>query len=126
MGVDIGQAHWAYGSFHRFRTRLALAEGFDLNQMEGFQRPIGECARNSWQDEDGNDITVLRPFLDHSDCDGELTWQECQLVVDRLEEIINEWAKEPDSELDFHISEARVLIAEMRACIETKESLEFW
>ena len=126
MGIDIGKAHWAYGSFHLFRTRLAEAEGIDLNQMEGFQRPIGEYARNSWTKDDGEDITILRPFLDHSDCDGELSWQECEQVVDRIEEILDEWEKVFDSELYFDINEGRVLVSEMRACIETKEALEFW
>ncbi|AWN03857.1 hypothetical protein PBI_PEREGRIN_17 [Rhodococcus phage Peregrin] len=126
MGIDIGQAHWAYGSFHRFRTRLAEAEGIDLNQMEGFQRPIGECARNSWTNDAGEDITILRPFLDHSDCDGELSWQECEQVVDRLAEILNEWAKASESEFDHDVYEGRVLVTEMRACINHKEALEFW
>lgn len=123
MGIDIGKAQWAYSGFMRFREKLASAEGIDLRQMRGF----GDDNQNRpWEDDNGNDVTILRPFLDHSDCDGELTWQECAQVVDRIEQIIETWrAPEGDYIHGRDISQGKLLVAEMRDCVNTKTALEF-
>lgn len=86
MGIDFSHsnASWAYSGFMRFRSRLAQAEGFDLEQMDGFQR-AWEPARpmRSWDEI----TTPLKPLLEHSDCDGELTPEECAQVEPRLREV---------------------------------------
>ena len=120
MGIDIGNAQWAYSGFMRFREKLALADGITLRQMDSFG------GDQPWENADGKDITILRPFLDHSDCDGELTWQECEQVVDRIEQIIDSWrAPEGDFTHGRDISQGKLLVAEMRDCIRTKTVLEF-
>lgn len=130
MGVDIGKAYWSYSGFMRFRIALAAAEEIDLLEMRGFKSALGYDSREAvreWTDESGNDITILRPFLDHSDCDGELTWQDCEQVVDRIEEIINTWDDDvhdhPDRAVD--VSRGRTLVAEMRDRITNRRALVF-
>src|SRR3546814_12914881 len=86
MGLDCSHtgAHWAYSGFTRFRRALAKHEGIDLDAMEGFQRHGDDRPRVSW-----NTVTTpLKPLLDHSDCDGELTPEECRQVAPRLREVV--------------------------------------
>jgi hypothetical protein len=94
VGVDFhpGDAHWSYGGFHEFRKRLADAEGIDLEGMAGFRRKPypGVPGVRSWDDV----ATPLAPLLHHSDCDGELTREECAQVAPRLREILDQWAEE--------------------------------
>lgn len=124
MGIDIGSAQWAYSGFHRFRTQLAKAEGIDLDQMVGFERRDAPSDRRPWTDDVGNDITVLRPFLEHSDCDGVLRWEECAQVSRRIEEIVNSWTGD-----DFisrrDAEQGRALVESMRECIKDQVALEF-
>lgn len=129
MGVEIGSAHWAYSGFMRFRKNLAAAEGFDLLTMDGFQGAFGSTTGTprAWVDTDGRAVTVLRPLLDHSDCDGELTWEECEQVVERVAEIVESWAQraslDPIEERD--VLQGRRLVESMREAIEAKSALVF-
>lgn len=119
MGLDFshGDAHWAYSGFGRFREKLARAEGFNLNDMEGFRRSH-EPPRpmRSWD----TVTTDLKPLLDHSDCDGELTSEECKQVAPRLKEIIADWPLE-----DYDRRSGLDLVAAMEYCAEHGETLEF-
>jgi len=56
----------------------------------------------------------------HSDCDGELSPEDCAQVAPRLLELIKNW---PDD--DYDKREARVLAEGMLECAEAKEALEF-
>lgn len=94
MGLDLramtpGEKHaqWSYGGFARFRNRLAAAIGVDLNQMEGYggSRPWSEVHDD------------LVPLLNHSDCDGTLSYEDALLVAPRLLRIVAEW---PDDDYD--------------------------
>ena len=67
-------ARWSYSGFHRFRARLAGAIGVKLESMRGFGR--GEFARPWSEIDDG-----LVPLLRHSDCEGEMTPEECATVA---------------------------------------------
>lgn len=89
MGVDFshGEASWSYGGFNRFREALAAHEGIDLNRMHGF-KPF--YAGDDWAGIPWDGVTTaLRPLLDHSDCDGQLTPEECRQVAPRLREVID-------------------------------------
>ncbi|WP_032376698.1 hypothetical protein [Rhodococcoides fascians] len=121
MGLDLGRAQWAYSGFNRFRTKLAGAEGINLDQMDGYAMVEFRYVKGlPWTDESGNDVTVLRPFLDHSDCDGELTWEECAQVVDRIEEIVATWDPE-----DRDTMQGRLMVEDMRECVTEQTSLRF-
>ena len=90
MGLDFrgSDAHWSYGGFHRFRARLAMEVGIDLENMQGFGGK-----QISW---DGV-YDPLKWLLSHSDCDGEMSPKECEKVYPRLREIIGKW---PDDDYD--------------------------
>ena len=93
MGIDFSHtdAHWAYSGFNRFRTRVAKTIGIDLQKMKGF---TGTSGGISWEP---YTYHALYPFLDHSDCDGTLSPEECRLVAPALrmalEEIDDEYDK---------------------------------
>jgi hypothetical protein len=119
MGVNIGDAQWAYTGFHRFRERLAREEGLDLNAMQGFGGDI------PWDET----TTPLRPFLDHSDCEDDISPEECAQVAPRLEEILLRWqAKGGDplvSSLAYDVQNGFALVRSMRRSAERGEPLEF-
>ncbi len=90
MGLDFshGNARFSYSGFNRFRTRVAAAIGVYLPAMEGFRKEgvitdlfgVVPIKWSSVKD-------PLVPFLDHSDCDGSLTPDECRSVANRLREL---------------------------------------
>ena len=122
MGLDFShcEAHWAYSGFMRFRTRLAAEAGIALHCMKGFAGgPTGkpfEILTISGQSEEsgkmpgfdkyiGSQPVIswdgvkddIKPLLNHSDCDGILTPEECAKVAPRLRELVSAW---PDDDRD--------------------------
>lgn len=78
VGFSHGEAGWSYPGFSDFRQTLASKINIFLSDMDGF----GGSA--SWD-------TVNDPIVDllhHSDCDGELTPEQCRLIAPRLGELI--------------------------------------
>lgn len=89
-------AHWSYTSFNRFRKLLASEDGIDLDAMDGFTG-MGDYGKpappgRSWAEA----TTTLAPLLNHSDCDGELTPDECTQILPRLKEIRIAWSDADD------------------------------
>jgi hypothetical protein len=121
MGLDFshGGASWAYGGFARFREALATHEGFNLREMDGF----GPLGRTDWIGKPWDTITTdLRPLLEHSDCDGELTPAECRQVAPRLREVID--ALWPD-EHDYDRRAGLALVHGMGLAAQADEPLQF-
>jgi len=123
MGLDFLQcdASWSYSGFNDFRRRLARDIGFDLNEMMGFSKGF------HWQDgyapgtrpwSEIDDPIV--PLLNHSDCEGELSPQECAQVAPRLRELVTPW---PEHDYDRH--NALVLAEAMGRCACDGEALVF-
>lgn len=83
--------HWTYSGFNSFREKLAEMIGMDLRSMVGFG---GLDKWDEFMDE------PICPFLNHSDCDGILTPDECKRVAPQLKELLeklddeDEWNKE--------------------------------
>jgi hypothetical protein len=115
MGLDIyiskpeRVTSWSYSYFHAFRRRLAREIGIDLDQMEGFVDPRPEgglalaVAAQSW---DGIKDPIV-PFLNHSDCDGEIGEQECEKIGPRLRELVQRWpADDPDRQQAEQLADA--------------------
>jgi hypothetical protein len=81
MGLDTTHDCWhgSYGSFNTFRIFLASQIGVNLDECEGY----------------GGDIEFssidhgIVPLLDHSDCDGILTPEECKSIADGLDDILS-------------------------------------
>lgn len=115
MGLDFSHADtsWAYGSFYVFRINLANEIGMDLQEMEGFKKG---CKGLSW---DGFNDDII-PLLNHSDCDGELTVEECKKVAPRLRELVANW-----DDTDFHKSRALKLADGMDLAVKANEPLVF-
>ena len=90
MGLDTSHNAWhgAYSSFNRWRTILAKKMGFTLHDMVGFGGDI------EWSDELRDH--PLYPLINHSDCDGELSVEECKLVRLGLDQKISEYNKSKD------------------------------
>lgn len=116
MGLAIrpGGASWSYSGFNLFRRELAREEGLTLSEMVGFG---GE---REWHTSAGDDITPLRPLLNHSDCDGYLDSYECEQVLPRLRTIIDRW--DADTSInpgrDYDVQQARELIAAMEHSVD--------
>jgi hypothetical protein len=112
MGLDFShsEAHWSYGGFHNFRTKLADEISFDLNDMQGF----GGC--KSWDDIQDDII----PLLLHSDCDGELSPDDCAKVYPRLLELVSKW-----NEDDWDKKKAVMLADGLKLCAECNEPMVF-
>lgn len=112
MGLDFSHcnARWAYSGFMRFRRKLANEIGMDLSKMEGFD---GDIPFSNYKDD-------IIPLLDHSDCDGELTVEECKKVAPRLRELVSTWE---DTDRDKKI--ALELADGMDYALERDEPLRF-
>ena len=87
MGLDFvgSDAHWSYSGFMKFRRRLASEIGINLDEMQGFIEVYENGISRSTIDDD------IVPLLNHSDCDGELSAEECETIEPRLRELIAEW-----------------------------------
>lgn len=142
MGLDFShcEAYWTYSGFMRFRARLATEIGVALRCMEGFaggttgghfdklmifgydenlpgyEKYVGNQSVISW-DKVSDDIV---PLLDHSDCDGELTPEECKKVAPRLRKLVSGW---PDDDRDK--VNALELAKGMELALKRNENLRF-
>lgn len=64
----------SYSGFNALRQALAVRIGIDLGKMRGWG------GDREW----GDIMDPLVDLLTHSDCDGRLTWQQCERVAPRL------------------------------------------
>ncbi|MFJ9788381.1 hypothetical protein [Streptomyces globosus] len=111
-------ACFSYTSFHLFRRRLASAEGFSLDGMQGFGGDI------PWSDV----RTVLEPLLNHPDDHGrDLTAEECAAMLPRIEEIFPDWLPGADSDPDMRHQERQLrdLISVLRVCVRKGVGMYF-
>lgn len=119
MGLDTSHGCWhgAYSAFGRWRGKLAEVAGLDLLSMEGFG---GEM---EWEALPPDPLHVL---LNHSDCDGEIRWQDCGPLADRLSELL---PLLPDGDAGGHIGfwreKTQQFIDGLREAFEAKEDVEF-
>lgn len=107
MGLDTTHDCWhgSYGRFHEWRKSVAMASGLPpLELMDGFFSPQGSFP-TFYMGVDPDELAMkviksiekrlpikweclkedaLHILLRHSDCDGEISWQDCELIADRL------------------------------------------
>jgi hypothetical protein len=135
MGIDFKHdrpdghhcPQWSYTGFNHFRTRLAASEGFDLDEMQGFSKGdrFGddyEPGTRPWDEV----TSALKPLLNHSDCDGELTPEECAQVAPRLREVADGWPNDGVGMRDAFDHRGALALAEcMEICAAHDESLVF-
>ena len=72
---------WSYGSFYSFRIKLASEIRMNLVDMDGF---AGDIPFSNYDDD-------IIPFLNHCDCEGNLSVEDCKKVAPRLRELIKNW-----------------------------------
>ncbi|MEU0673651.1 hypothetical protein ABZ330_12265 [Streptomyces sp. NPDC006172] len=111
------EVSWSYTGFGAFRRWLAQAEGFELDEMEGFggQRP--------WDDVS----TTLAPLLNRPDNAGpDLTPIQCATILPRLREIADQpQGRSRDPLLQRHLDDAHQLVVVLQLCIEKNVDLLF-
>lgn len=81
MGLDTthNAFHGAYSSFMRFRMQLLeLVNGSDIRDLEGYDEKA-KTPVSSLKDEG------LEIFFNHSDCDGDISPEDCKKVADSLD-----------------------------------------
>lgn len=137
MGLDCSHNCWhgPYSLFMRWRQNVAEAAGLPpLELMDGFW---GEPANSPilWARKGLNDEkafaflekrlpikweclkpSALHLLLYHSDCDGELRWEDCNAIADELEKLKmpEEWLVDTDQ-----------FVAGLRAAAKAKENVNF-
>lgn len=84
--VRPGGPHWSYGSFSDFRVSLARLIGMNLKKMDGYCRDP-QALPKSWKKWESDPICLL---LNHSDCDGELSPEDCARCAPRLRELVGQ------------------------------------
>ena len=116
MGLDFTHcdACWSYGTFHVFRCFLAEAIGINLDETNGFD------GNGSW---DGITDPILG-LLNHSDCDGELSPEQCRVIAPRLRELVEILSVDPEFRED-HRDQALELADGMDSAAATNEPLTF-
>jgi len=112
MGLDFdrSEVHWGYSGFATFREKLALEIGIELEKMKGFG------GDRKWD----NIIDPIVLFLDHSDCDGELSSNECAKIYPRLLNLVSKW-----DDRDKDKAKAIQLANDMKECHLEGEPLVF-
>lgn len=145
MGLDFSHcdAHWAYSGFMRFRTKLAAEVGIALHCMESFawdhaqNKPCSDVEIYNYDSQKLNGRPVgligiqpviewstvnddIVPLLNHSDCDGVLTVEECKRVAPRLRELVANWEDD-----DFDKINALLLAEGMEEAILGGDELRF-
>jgi len=90
VGLDTTHDCWhgAYSAFSQWRKKLCEVAGYgDIREREGFGGAV------PWPEDD-----PLVLLLTHSDCDGELRWQDCGAIARRLAELLPALERVPDEE----------------------------
>jgi hypothetical protein len=142
MGLDFSHtdAHWGYMGFMLFRTKLAAEAGIALHCMSSFTWSFGKNKpyKDVWVCgyEEGNSLQkppigiqpVIKwanvhddivPLLNHSDCDGELSPEECLKIAPRLRELVSAWDDDDrDKENALWLAEGMELAASRNEPLE--------
>ena len=142
MGLDTTHGCWngAYSAFNRFRAKLWLLAGMPpLELMNGMltRKSIEEgnyMVRDlpQWV-QDGLPISfeclkedAIMILICRNDCEGEIEWEDCKPLADRMEELVPLLPTEPDA---GHIGgwreKTQTFIDGLRLAYEKKENVEF-
>jgi len=152
MGLDTSHDCWhgAYSAFNRWRTTIARVAGLPpLELMEGFfdadqavtgnpfWRQYDEDKRGGYAHNDSiwHRLPIrweclkpssLHTLLHHSDCEGDIAWEDCIGIADALEALI---PLLPQGDSPGHIGNWRdktqQFVDGLRRAYEAKENVEF-
>jgi len=65
----------------------------------------------------------IYPFIDHSDCDGELTPEQLKQIIPQLDDVLNKMEKQNYYRHD--VENGKKLLAGMELALKNGENLEF-
>lgn len=105
------KATWNYFGFMDFRRLLANQVGIDLGTMRGFN------GDGEWPSPLNEPIIDL---LNHSDCDGNLSPEQCEAIAPRLRELASNLAD------PYHRAMGLMLAEGMEAAAQENAFLEFY
>ena len=160
MGLDTTHDAWhgGYGSFHNWRTWLAEQIGIPLELMEAFYEEKGTnnpfvLLDYKFPKGDELEMSSIRRFrkmlplkwsafrpcalhtlLHHSDCDGEIAWEDCGEIAKELKELLtqiendNANSKAPEIERGNYDGMYKATERFMKGCelaFSKKENIEF-
>lgn len=119
MGLDTSHDCWhgAYSAFGRWRAKVCEVAGHGkLDDRAGFGGAI------PWPTDD-----PLVKLLYHSDCDGEIAWEDCAAIADRLEELLPALKRAGDGggHIGDYAESAGRFIAGLRLAASRKENVDF-
>lgn len=130
MGLNFknSKAQWSYSGFNRFREKVARGIGIDLRNMIGFapfnlsgkELDIWEAQAGSWKDIK----SPLKYFLNHSDCEGQISAKRCGLIYPILNKIV--LSLEDSIENEHDKSSGKELVKTMKDCAKNNKPLIFW
>ena len=114
MGLDTTHNCWhgPYSHFNNFRRWVAKQIGLNLDSMEGFGGDISFDITNH----------PIKPLLEHSDCDGELTPDECRSIIEGAEIILNKI--DPAEWKDWEVK-LKAFANGCKKAIENNENVKF-
>lgn len=94
MGLDTTHNCWhgPYSSFNRFRRSLGHQIGINIDDYDGYGGTIHKLEEMKHD---------LKPLFNHSDCDGRLTVNECKSIVKGLNNILENFNSEIESDYNF-------------------------
>jgi hypothetical protein len=110
MGLDTSHNAWhgPYSSFNLWRAEICKqAELGDLKDYYGFGG-----------DKQWDENHPLFPLLYHSDCDGEIKWEDCKGIADALNEILPKIT-------DWYVGKTINFINGCMSAYEVKENIDF-
>lgn len=107
--------HWSYSGFMAFRERLAKAA--QLIPADSSLETVYDAKGVLWPSQFDEPIMIL---IDHSDCAGDLSPDQCRRLAPRLRELITQW---PEGDYDREHGER--LVWALEECARDKTILEF-
>jgi hypothetical protein len=119
MGLDTSHDCWhgAYSAFNRFRTKLAEVAGYGkLDDYDGFG------GDKPWPGK-----SKLEILLHHSDCDGEIQWQDCRDLAACMETLLPalELAGDGGGHIGAYRDKTQQFIDGLRAAHAAQENVDF-
>jgi hypothetical protein len=119
MGLDTTHDCWhgAYSSFMDWRSKICEIAGYGyIGSREGFGGKL------PWPKDD-----PLSLLLAHSDCDGEIKWEDCQAIANRLKELLPLllWPHSGSVLLNYNAERTNTFINGLELAASKKENVGF-